>query len=526
VLAGSISRADNSYDIGLKALSCQTGHTLAAVEAQAKNRSEVLNALGTVGNEMRSKLGESLASVSKFDQPLLQATTSSLEALKVLSQPKKSGAPTESIPYMKRALELDPNFALAYAELGAAYMNVGEARLGAENIKKAYELRERTSQRERFYIEVTYYTLVTRELEKAEQSSKEWAQSYPEDWRPHNALSIIYAQLGKLEGGVGEMREVIRITPDNPGAYANLMGMLIGLGRFAEAEEVYQQARAGHLDSPYLREFKYNLAFLKGDKAAMREQVQWAAGKPRTQNVLLSAESDTEAYYGRMQNARQLAQQAMEAARGADSMETAAGVLMGAAIREAEIGNFAEARHLTAQALATNSGYDTSIYAALTLARAGDTSRAQQLADSLNRDFPLDTLLQNNVLPAVRAAIEMQQGKPLKAVESLAVTGPYELSQGSLSYLYPVYLRGLAYLRAGQPEKAADEFQKMLDHPGIMQNFIIGALVPLQLGRAQAATGNKEAARKSYEQFLTSWNDADTDVPIHNEAKAEFAELH
>ena len=258
----------------------------------------------------------------------------------------------------------------------------------------------------------------------------------------------------------------------------------------------------------------------------MREQVQWAAGKPRTQDVFLSAESNTEAYYGRMRNARKLSQQAMEAARRADSMETAAAALAGAAIREAETGNFAEARRLTAQAMAINDGYDIRIYAALALARTGDTSRAQQLADGLNRDFPLDTLLQNYVLPVVRAAIEMQQEKPLQAVESLAVTEPYELSQASLSYFYPAYLRGLAYLKAGQPEKAAAEFQKMLDHPGVMQNFVTGALVRLQLGRAQAAMGNKEAARKSYEQFLMSWKDADTDVPIYNEAKAEYVKLH
>jgi tetratricopeptide (TPR) repeat protein len=525
VLAGSISRAENSYDVELKALSCQTGHTLAAVKTEAKNRSEVLKALGMAGNAMRSKLGESLTSVNKFDQPLPQATTSSLGALKALSQVKHFSSPTESIPYVKRALELDPNFALAYAELGADYMNVGEAKLGAENIKKAYELREGTSQRERFYIEVSYYTLNTRELDKAEQSAREWELNYPEDWRPHNDLAIIYAQLGKTAEAVAEMREVIRLTPVNSGAYGNLIGMLTALGSFEEAQAVYEEARSRQLDNPYLRQFKYNLAFLQGDKGGMREQVQWALGKPRIEDVFLSAQSNTESYYGRMRTARQLSEEAKKAAQHADSEETAAGLLATAALREAEIGNSLEARRYATRALSLSNGYDVRIFAALALARAGDTARAQRLLDGLNREFPLDTMLQNYDLPVIRAAIELQQDKPLQAIESLAVSEPYQLGQASLSYLYPAYLRGHAYLRANQPEKAKAEFQKVLDHPGIMQNFITGALAYLQMGRAQAGMGNKDSAQKAYQQFLALWKNADADVPTYKDAKAEYAEL-
>ncbi len=525
VLAGSIASVESSYHISLESLSCQTEHPMAVVNVRAKNRSEVLQAVDDAGNEMRRKLGEPLASVNRFDQPLGEATTSSLEALKAFSLSKKFGSPTERIPYLKRALELDPDFALAYTNLGVCYMNVGEVSLGAANIKKAYDLRDRTSQKERFYIEATYYSLVTRELDRGEQSAREWEQNYPGDWHSHNDLAIIYAQLGRTEEAANEMRQVIRLAPDNPGAYGNLIGMLSTLDRLSEAQEVYQAARSRNLDGPYLRQYKYVLAFLQGDTAGMQEQVQWAMGEPRTQGVLLAAQSDTEAYHGRLQSAREFSRRAVESAKRADATETAATFLSGEALREAEIGNADQAQRLAAQALSLNRGRDVRIYASLALARAGDVAQAQEIAESLDREFPLDTMLQNYSLPVVRAAIQLEQHKPLEAIETLEVSQPYELGQPSLSYLYPAYLRGEAYLKTGQGEKAAAQFQKMIDHPGVVQNFVTGALARLQLARAQAIMGDRNVARKSYEQFLKLWKNADHDIAIYRQAKAEDAKL-
>jgi len=525
VLAGSIAQASSSYRLTLRALSCQTGHALAVVETHARNRSEVLNAMNEAGDEMRKKLGESLASVNKFDQPLYEATTSSLEALKAFSKAREFGNPSENLAYMKRAVELDPNFAIGYAELGATYMNVGAGKLGMENIRKAYQLRERASQRERFYIEATYYGLLTRELDKAGQSCKEWAQNYPGDWRPHNALAIIYAQLGLLDKAADEMREVIRLAPDNPGAYGNLVGMLTPLGRLQDAQQAYEQAQAHGLDSPYLRQYKYLLAFLQGDAPGMQEQVQWAMGKPRVEDVLLSSEADTNAFYGRLKKAHDLTQRAMQSAVRAGGDETPAAVKAAEALREAEIGNSKGAVAAAQEALFLHSTHDVKTAAALALARAGKIAQAQELAESLNQEFPLDTMLQNYALPVIQAAIQLQQDRSLQAVETLEVSRPYELGQGALNFLYPAYLRGEAYLKAGRGESAAAEFQKVLDHPGVMANFITGALARLQLGRAQAMMGDKAAARKSYQDFLTLWKDADPDLPFYRQAKAEYAKL-
>ena len=268
----------------------------------------------------------------------MEATTSSLEALQVFSKTRQYGSPTENIPYVKRALELDPNFAYAYAQLGAAYWNVGEEALGAKNITRAFELRDRVSLRERFYIETSYYCLVTRELEDAEQSAKEWAQSYPGSWQPHNSLSIIYAELGQPDEAVREIQEVIRIVPENPGAYANLVGMASAANQLNVAQAAYDQARARNLDSPYLREYRYNLAFLQGNEAAMQEQLKWAAGKPRSEDVMLAQQADTEAYYGRIRQSRELSQRAVGSARSADAMESAALWTLKHAMVEAEIG--------------------------------------------------------------------------------------------------------------------------------------------------------------------------------------------
>jgi serine/threonine protein kinase/tetratricopeptide (TPR) repeat protein len=525
VLAGSIAQTGNSYDLVLKALTCESGNPFAVVEAQANNRKAVLPALAKAASQMRARLGESLASVKRYGQPLVEATTSSLEALQVLSKTTEYGSPSENIPYVKRAIELDPNFAYAYAQLGAAYWNVGEEALGAKSITRAFELRESVSLRERFYIETTYYCLVTRELEKAEQSAKEWAHNYPESWQPHNSLSIIYAELGKPDEAVREIKEVIRIVPENSGAYANLVGMASAANQLDVAQHAYDQARARNLDSPYLREYRYNLAFLQGDEAVMREQLQWAAGKPRTEDVMFAQQADTEAYYGRIRQSREYSQRAVHSAKSAGAMESAALWTLRHALVEAELESSAVARRQAQEGLALNHGRDARINAALVLARTGDVAKADALSDALNAEFPLDTVLQNVALPCIRAAVLLQQDKPLQALEVLSVSRNYELSQGTITFVYPAYLRGEAYLKSGQPERAGAEFQVMLTHRGIVGNFVTGALSHLQLARAQAMMGDKDAARKSYQDFLTLWKDADPDIPIYQQAKAEYAKL-
>ncbi len=525
VLAGSIARVDSAYRLILKAQSCQTGDPFEVVGAQAKDQKQVLPALNQAANEMRRRLGESLASVQKFDQPLLEATTTSLAALQELSKTRAYGTPSENIPYVKRALELDPNFAWAYEQLGASYWNVGEGSLGAQYISKGFALRDKASPRERFQIETAYYSLVTRELEKGEQSAREWALSYPGDWSPHNALSIIYAQAGRPDDAVREIQEVIRLVPENPGAYGNLMEMACAANKLSLAQFAYDQAHKRNLDSPYLRESRYMLAFLQQDETAMREQLQWAAGKPRTEDVMLQHQADTESYYGRIQRSREVARRAVESAKSADAMEAASQWELRQALAEVELGNYSRAQRLTADALALSNGRDNRIVAALIYARAGDTAKAKSLGDVLNQEFSLDTLLQNVALPSIRAATALQQHKPFQAIEVLGVSGPYELAQGGISYIYPAYLRGQAYLQTNQPERAVAEFRKLINNPGTVGNFVSGALVHLQLGRAQTSMGETEAARNSYKEFLTLWKDADPDIPIYQQAKAEYAKL-
>jgi serine/threonine protein kinase/predicted Zn-dependent protease len=525
VLGGSIAPEGNSFHILLRALSCQTGHQFETTNAVARDRNDVLPALSLAATQMRQKLGESLASVQKFDQPLPEATTSSLEALQAYAKTRSSHSSSETIPLLKRAIELDPNFALAYAHLGAAYWNVGQGKLGAENIKKAYELRHRTSERERFYIEASYYAFVTRELDKAEQSAKEWARNYPADPIARKDLAILYTQLGRPDDAVREIQEAVRLAPDSP-FYGDLVGMLSAAGRLPEAKAAYDKAIANNLDNPTLHEYRYGLAFLQGDEAGMREQVAWALAKPRTEDNLLAGQSSTEIYYGRLKKGREFAKRAVESDIRADALETASIKSGFSALSEAELGNGSRARGLAEEALKQNPGRDGRMWAAFALARAGYVNEAQSLADELNREFPVDTLMQNQALPSIRAAIHLRQDKPLQALEVLEVVRPYELSQDSIACMYPAYLRGEAYLQAHYAEKAVTEFEKLFTYRGIVSNLITGALVHLQIARAYAMMGDKDAARKSYQEFLTLWKDADPDLPTYQQAKAEYARLN
>jgi eukaryotic-like serine/threonine-protein kinase len=530
LLEGSIAAIGDHYLITLKAMNCHTGETIASADAEAENRNQVVKALGEAGNQLRKKLGESRPSVEKFNTPLEQATTSSLEALEAFTQAQKMLAQGgRAVQLLKHALELDPNFALAYDALGAAYYNLGATGSAVENFSKAYELRDRVSPLERLRIEGYYYGFVTGQKEKAIETYSEWVRTYPEDPLPHANLGVIYTELGRYEKAAIEMQERIRLTLEH--SDYNLVGVYACLNRLDDARALLEQAR--QQDEPFLHELRYSLAFLWGDNAAMQQQLTWAVGKPGVEDRLLSAQSDTEAYYGRLAKARQLSEGAVQSARHAEVPETAAEWRANEALREAELGNAVRARQSAAEALALSTGPDVEVNAALALASAGGAggaARAQKLVDKLNREFPLNTVIQNYSLPSIRAAIELEKNDPAKAIELLRAAVPYDLGSTSKSvafygYLYPVYIRGEAYLKAGQGQQAAAEFQKMLDHRGIVGNFVLGALAHLQLGRAQAMMVDKEAARKSYQDFFALWKDADPDIPVLHAAKAEYAKL-
>ncbi|HZM09231.1 MAG TPA: protein kinase, partial [Candidatus Limnocylindrales bacterium] len=528
LLEGSIAPIGDHYLITLKAMNCQTGDTIASADAEAENRNQIVKMLGKSSSQLRKKLGESRPSVEKFDTPLEEATTSSLEALEAFTEAQKMLTQGGSaIPLLKRALELDPNFALAYASLGVVYHNLAETRSAIENFTKAYELRGRVSQRERLRIEGYHYAYVTGQKEKAIETYSEWIRTYPEDPRPHAALSVIYAELGQYDKAAIEIQERIRLSSEH--SDYNLVGVYACLNRLDDAQAFLEQARQQD-DSPSLRVTRYSLAFLRGNNAAMQEQLAWAMGKPGTEDILLSAQADTEAYYGRLAKARQLSQAAVQSAKHAEASERAAEWRANEALREAELGNADRARQMATEALVLSSGHDVEVNAALALASAGGAARAQKLVDKLNREFPLDTVIQNYSLPSIRAAIELEKNDPAKAIDLLKAAVPYDLGSTSKSvvfygYLYPVYIRGQAYLKASQGQQAAAEFQKVLDHRGIVGNFVFGALAHLQLGRAQSMMGDKEAARKSYQDFFALWKDADPDIPILHSAKAEYAKL-
>ena len=526
LLEGSIAAIGDHYLITLKAMNCQTGDTIASAEAEAENRNQVVKMLGEAGNQLRNKLGESPHSVEKFNTPLEEATTSSLEALQAFTQAQKVLAQGGSaIPFLTRALELDPNFARAYASLGVVYYNLNALSSAVENFNKAYKLRDRVSQRERLQIEGYHYAFVTGQMQKALETYSEWVRTYPEDSTPHAILGVIYTALGHYEKAAFEIQERIRLSehPDY-----NLVGVYACLNRLDDAQALLEQARQD--DNPLLYELRYSLAFLRGDKATMQEQLAWAMGKPDIEDWLLSAQSDTEAYEGRLARARRFSEEAVQSASHSEAPERAAEWRANEALREAEVGNADRARQLAAEALALSGGQDVRVRSALALARAGDGAHARQLADKLTQESPLDTRMQNYSLPAIRAAIEIGKNNAIQAVQILEVATPYELGGPSagvtfLSNLHPVYIRGQAYLKAGEGQQAAAEFQKMLDHPGIVLNSVTGALTHLQLGRAQTMMGDKTAARKSYQDFLILWKDADPDIPIYRQAKAEYAKL-
>jgi eukaryotic-like serine/threonine-protein kinase len=540
-IAGSIGSLGTEYVLGLKAVNCRSGDTLAQEQVTAASKEKVLDTLGEAASKLRGELGESLATVQKLDVPLAEATTSSLEALQAYSLGLKAyteKGPAAALPYYQRAIELDPNFAMGYNAVGDDYFSLGELGRASEYDTKAFQLREHASEREKLSIAADYYQSVTGELDKAAQTYQESLESYPRDFRAYGNLGLVYSDQGQYEKAKEVARQAVRLAPDTDN-YSNLANYTLALQRFDEARQSIHEAQARRLDNVTLRNALYAFAFLGTDSAAMAEQQQWYAGKPE-ENFGLALASDTEAYAGHVGKARELTKRAVDSAIRADSKETGAIWQTNAALQQAAYGNAAEARRSAAEALKlapASQGVENE--AALAFAMAGDTARAESLAQDLGKRYPLDTQMQSLWLPAIQAQVLLDKKNPAAALNDLQAASTIELGQiafvNNISCLYHVYVSGETYLAVGQGSAAAAEFQKILDHSGIAWNCWTGALAHLGVARAnvlQSRTSqgaDADAARvralAAYKDFLTLWKDADPDIPILKQAKAEYAKL-
>src|ERR1700723_762420 len=546
-IAGSIASLGSEYVLGLKAVNCQSGDPLAEQQVTASSKEKVLDALGEAASQLRGELGESLATVQKLDVPLSEATTSSLEALKAFTLARKivnEKGPAAALPYHQRAIELDPNFAMGYEIVGNDYSSLGELGRASDYYTKAFQLREHASEREKLSIAANYYQNLTGELDKAAQTYQEEIESYPRYFAAYGNLGNVYGAQGQYEKAVEASKQDLRLAPDRLSPYEDLANQTLALQRFDDARQVIHDGQAQKLDNFILHNALYAIAFLRADSAAMAEEQQWFAGKPE-ENFGLSLASDTEAYAGHLGKARELTKRAVDSAIRADSKENGAIWQAIAAQREAAFGYPAEARQSAAEALKlVPNSQGVEVEAALAFAIAGDTAKAESLAQDLGKRFPLDAQVQSLWLPAIQAQLALNKKNPASALTALqAATSPVELGTVSfvcnISCLYPTYVRGEAYLDAGQGKDAAAEFQKIIDHSGIVWNCWTGALAHLGVARANAlqsrnlqAQGQgaeadlaRTRALAAYKDFLTLWKDADPDIRILKQAKTEYAKL-
>ena len=538
VLDGSIVSLGSQYVLTLRAKDCRSGDVLDEEQVQAPKKEDVLNALSQIATRFRTRVGESLSTVKSHDTPLAEATTPSLEALKAYSagwQVSFSSGSAAAVPFLKRAVEIDPNFASAYAALGRMYGDIGESVLSAKNTEKAYQLRNRATDQEKFFISVTYDLQVMGNLDKAQQTCDLWRQAYPRAWLPHGLLSGgIYNTLGKYEKSVDEAKIAIGIDPDFSIGYSILASSYLALGRASEAENTLQRASVRKLDIPDFYVQRYVIAFLKDDKTGMKREAASSREKPGLDDWMSNAEGFVSAYSGHLEEARKMSRLAADLARKAERRDAGARYETDAAVREALFGNLSTARQRAGDALDLSESRDVEYGAAFALALSGDSSRSQRVIDDLSKRFPEDTVVQLTYLPALRALLALNHGQPANAVEMLQTAIPYEggttIEGGSevllgAGNLEAAYVRGLAHLATHHAAEAAAEFQKVLDHRGIVVCDPIGALAHWQLGRAYALAGDKTKAASAYQDFLTLWKDADPDIPILKQAKAEYAEL-
>jgi DNA-binding winged helix-turn-helix (wHTH) protein/tetratricopeptide (TPR) repeat protein len=539
VLDGSIASLGSQYVLTLRAKDCRTGNVLDEEQVQAARKEDVLNALSQIASRFRTRVGESLSTVKSHDTPLAEATTPSLEALKAYSvgwQVSFSSGSAAAVPFFQRALEIDPNFASAYASLGRMYGDIGESALSAKNTGKAYQLRDRASDQEQFFISLNYDMQVTGNLKKAQQTCDLWMQAYPRAWMPHALLSGgVYPQLGKYEKSVEEAKIAIGVDPDFSIGYSLLAASYVALERTGEATKILQLASERKLDIPEFYLQRYIIAFLKDDQTGMEGEAAQSLGKPGVDDWMSNAEGFVAAYSGHLEEARKMSRRAADLARKADRRETEALYETDAAVREALFGNKSAARQKARDALEVSTSRDVEYGSAFALAISGESSRSQTLSDDLSRRFPEDTIVQFSYLPTLRALLALNRRQPPEnAVELLQTAIPYEggvsIEGGSESLLgegifYPVYARGVAYLAARRGQEAAAEFQKILDHRGVVVCDPIGALAHLQLGRAYALVGDKTKVRSAYQDFLALWKEADPDIPILKEVQREYRSL-
>jgi eukaryotic-like serine/threonine-protein kinase len=527
-LEGSIASLDNEYIVGIKAVNCANGDVLAQQQVRAEGKTKVLQALDGAAVDLRQKLGESLSTVQKFDTPVERATTSSLEALKNYSIARKimfgKADYAAAIPYLKKAVELDPNFAMAHASLGTCYGNLGEAGGAADQLRKAFELRDRVSDVERFYIETHYYQYVIGELEKTTQAYNQWALTYPRDFIPRNNLAVVSQLLGDVDRSMAETKAALKIEPGNAAMYSSLAQLYLYKNRIEEAKAGVADALSKNLDSPGLHSVMYQIALLENDSDGMAKQMAWSKGQPGVEDSFLATDAGAKAYFGQMTKSRELTRRAADSAVEAGEKETAAADIASDAIREALIGDAVRARQQSAAALAMSKGRDVQALAAFAYAVTNDLKQAQTLADDLSKRFPQDTLVQSIYLPLIRALISISRNEPAKALEALSPYTKYDLTIVGVPLL-PFYVRGTALLQQKKGPEAAAEFQKLLDNRNINPTEALPALAHLGLARSYVLSGDTAKARTTYQDFLAIWKDADPDVPVLKQAKSEYAKL-